>query len=365
MKKILLLVILLSALSMYSQEEKLPPEVALVYPIAPRVGEIVIDGDLYDEGWKSPIKAGAFTDSGSPNLAIEQTEMALCYDDKYFYLAMRCFESNMRTLVTPSSGHDASFWNDDSIEFFIDDNHDHSTHYQFAVTANGSQFDGKNNNSTWNASWKAAVKRYADSWCVEVAIPFDVFKRTEDGGQFEPVSGAFWGFNACRERRAGGKHELFNWADVQRVFNRTHLFGHLLFMPSGWQSNTDAISQASQAAGRTETQIILSDGYWSIKAGDSTPRKLTFKQSCIERFSKLPPQAEELAEMFSRLPSGAYKTEFEDLLQKFNEWNIKANKSTSISAIEFSQGNVFYLNFLRKLNSFFWKAKLAELNSKI
>ena len=254
---------------------------------------------------------------------------------------------------------DAQFWNDDSIEFFIDQDHSHEKHFQLAVTANMAKFDSKDGDSLWTKEWTAVTKKYADKWTVEIAIPFEIFERQA------PKAGEFWGFNLCRERQAGGKLELFNWADVQRVFNRTYLFGHLLFMPQDWEANMDAIAKAAQAKGRSETHLQLDDGHWSFKPGQGKPRKLSFSEACKERFASLPPRAVELENMIKNLKNSKAKTDYEALAAKYRDWNKRAQAKKTLTAVEFAQANVFYTEFVNKLDTFYWDIKLAQLNESI
>lgn len=357
MKKTLLAALALISACCLKADEMQTPELALVYPISQAAGKINVDGDLNDAGWKNAVKVSSFTDSGSPNLAIQQTVMSLAYDSEKLYLGIQCFESSMKTLKTPSTGLDAPFWNDDSIEFFLDLDHTHQSHYQFAVTANEAKFDSKEGDALWTKVWDAKTQKYADKWTVEIAIPLEIFDRPG------PKTGDFWGFNLCRERQAGGKHELFNWADVQRVFNRTNLFGHLLFMPANWENNQEAIAKAKQGAGRTETQLQLQDGYWSFTPDRQQPRKLSYTEACRERFAVLPPKTVELINIFKENPNLSLKKEFDKIIAEFYAWKQKAQASNNLTSIDYAQANVFFTSFMASNNSFYWKVKLDQLNS--
>ncbi len=363
MKRLLLSLAALATFGLCGAAE-LGPEVALVYPIAPSAGKIEINGDISDAGWKNAIVVSGFTDSGSPVIAKEQTSMQMCYDNDFFYIAVTCFESAMNKLHTACQGHDASFWEDDSIEVFIDENHDHKTFFQFAVTAGGATFDLRNGDSVWNGKWQSAVKRYGDRWIVEIALPFTMFEHFEDKSHFEPVPGAAWGFNVCRDRRASGKLELFNWADVQRNFHQAHLFGHLLYMPKDWEGRSDIIAKASIGAGRLENQLQLQDGFWLIPANGEAPRRLTYSEAIVERFKNYPERVPALQALFKEIKIKE-ASEFEAMLKQFDDWKARSGSGGKVSSEEYAQATIFFSNFTKKLNEFYWLAKLAKLNQEI
>ena len=362
MKRLLLSLALLAGCGLLADGD-LPPQVSLVYPIAPTAGEIVIDGELGDAGWKNAVTVSGFTDSGSPIIANEQTSITMCYDNDFFYIAITCFESAMNKIHTSCVGHDVSFWEDDSIEIFIDENHDHSTLYQFAVTAGGATIDLRNGDSVWSATWKSAVKRLQDRWVVEVALPFAIFEHFEDKSHFEPTAGAVWGFNVCRDRRAGGKLELFNWADVQRNFHQAHLFGHLLYMPMDWKNNTELIAKAAAGAGRTENHLQIEDGFWLVPSKGGSPRKLTYAEAIVERFQKYPARVAELQEVFKDI-SIKEKDDFNAQLKEFDAWKAKTSGVSKVTSEEFALANIFYSSFVQKLDQYYWLAKLAKLNKE-
>ena len=363
MKRLLLSLAALAGLYVCQAAEQ-GPGVALVYPIVPSTGKIVIDGDLGDEAWKNAVTVSGFTDSGSPNIAKDQTSMTMCYDNDYFYIAITCFESSMNKLHTGCFGQDAPFWEDDSIEFFIDENHDHATFYQFAVTAGGATFDLRNGTSVWNGKWQSAVKQYKDRWTVEVALPFTLFEHFEDKSHFEPTAGAVWGFNLCRERQAGGKHELFNWADVERNFHQAHLFGHLLYMPKDWMDRSDIIAKAALGAGRIENQLQLEDGFWLVPTNGGEPRKMTYSEAIVERFAKLPDRVAELKELF-KVVKIKEAEEFDAQLKEFDAWKTRSSTIGKVTSEQYAQATIFYSSFMKKLNDYYWLAKLAKLNQEI
>lgn len=359
MKKVLLtLLSVVGALCLYS-EEKQNPAVALVYPVAPLASPVKLDGLLDESAWSKAVNISSFTDSGSPNLSVQQTVMRIAYDKDNLYLGITCAENSMKTILCNTSGPDAPFYEDDSIEFFIDINHDHTTYYQLAVTAGGATYDNHNGDSLWTKPWKSAVSKHADRWCVEIKVPFSIFQEAP------PTVGSFWGFNLCRERHAGGKLELSNWADVERVFNKAHLFGHLLFMPTNWENNIEAIGKAKQGAGRIETQLQTGDGYWQLLPTGGKPVKLSLLDAYRKRFQFLPPRADELNKLFKANPELPQKKQFDKLLNDFNGHVARSRSVKDVGSVQFAQANIFYISFLKSIDTIYWQSKLAVLNKQI
>jgi len=70
-------------------------------------------------------------------------------------------------------------WNDESLELFINANHDHTTYNHFSANLRGDLYDarggpgcGKFGDKTWNANWRSAAKTFPDHYVMEVAIPY-------------------------------------------------------------------------------------------------------------------------------------------------------------------------------------------------
>src|SRR5215208_7394761 len=177
---------------------------------------IKVDGRLDEPSWSQAAPATDFRQQ-EPNegqLASEQTEIRLLFDDKNLYVGIHAFDSepsriNFRELV-----RDASFSNDDKVEVLLDTYHDRRNAYRFAVNPLGTQQDalitdeGRDVNLSWDAPWLSAGRRDQAGYSVEVAIPLTTLRYNEGA----PI----WGFNVARIIRRKNEENL--WTSWQRSF---------------------------------------------------------------------------------------------------------------------------------------------------
>lgn len=171
-----------------------------------------IDGRMEDGEWKNAAVLNDFILSGTKRKAVNRTEVYLLKDKHVFYLAAKCFDSEMDKL----SGKD---W----FEIFFADP-DAKIYYHFYLFSNGGKGqDGSPGVFLFGAPhWQAKTSRHADRWEVEVAIPFfnlaPEYMNTEN-----------WRFNVCRQKVSGLK-ENSQWADTGGYFHVPERFGILAGM---------------------------------------------------------------------------------------------------------------------------------------
>ena len=182
-----------------------------------------IDGDLSDECWKDAEVKGAWANVATGNAAKQQGKLFVCYDDKFLYIAIQNPEPKMKNLVADATDRDGSVWEDDSNEIFIDPSAGKKEYFQFIVNTKNVMYDGKGKDGTWNSTAKSAVKKLADAWCLEIAIPLSEI------GAAAPVKGATWTANFCRNRKTEGETEAFAWCDTGESFHNPDAFGKLKF----------------------------------------------------------------------------------------------------------------------------------------
>ena len=332
-------------------------ETTFVYPCRRAAQPVQVDGKLDPKEWASAVKVGGFTISGYDRLAPEQATMRLLYDDRCLYLGVKCYESNMKKLKTSAKVTDGAFWCDDSIEFFIDANHDHETYWQFAATAIAVRYDNMQGDSSWNSEWRAAAQREAEAWSIEAAIPFADLKQTA------PKSGAIWGFNLCRERQAGGRLELYNWANVERVFNRAYLFGHLYFVPAQWTPTEAGLSAARKAEGK-EARVFVNDGYWRLTSG-AQPSLVTYRDILRGQEVSAAGYLTELRPIYQKRPKLAYRKDFDKLNNAYKDAQNVIKADTPIDAEKCAEVRAFLDALPEKSENLYWRVRLAELNEKL
>ena len=146
---------------------------------------VKIDGELNDEAWLNTDTAKYFFQN-YPNdtlPAVNQTEAWLTFDNRFLYVAFKCFtgnpvSQNMRRDFKALSLNDVVY-----INFGCFD--DNANAYWFGVSHPGVQYDGAisnggdtedSYNDSWNAKWYAKSKVMNGIWTGEMAIPFKSFR---------------------------------------------------------------------------------------------------------------------------------------------------------------------------------------------
>ena len=197
-----------------------------VYPCAYAYETITTDG-LLDEGiWTRAPQTTGFAWYGKAELADVQTSLQWAYDDAHLYIAVTCDEPTMNRLTPVSQPRDAhAVFQGETIEIFVDPDHDHGRYYQIAVNAAASIYDSHGTDPAWSAEVKAATSLGADTWTMEVAVPWTDLKT-------EPKPGAIVGVNACRDRYLAPEKQWSNWSRTKGGFHDPARFGHLVLSPS-------------------------------------------------------------------------------------------------------------------------------------
>ena len=172
-----------------------------------------VDGDLEEQIWGDAPCAEDFACFNNNVAATEKTKAYLVYDNQYLYAAFVCYDSKM-----PGIRADDRIFPGDDVELFVDPGR--SLEYtHVAVNPDGKvclswQQDGRKNKV------KAAAKRFADRWQVEIAIPFADIKMP-DAADMKPE----WGINFCR--CLPRLKEYTCWSPVAGEFHNPTRFGKL------------------------------------------------------------------------------------------------------------------------------------------
>lgn len=182
----------------------------------------VIDGSLNEPYWEnaSAVRLECTT-MGEP--APVATEVMIGYDDKTLYLGIIAHEPEMQSLKAVQTKRDGPVFYDDSIEIFLDPMGKRTSYFQLAVNTLGTQFDQKILTPAWNVEWQTATKKQADSWTMEIAIPFASI------GVSKPKERDVWAVNVARNRWVTGKPEYLVWSVPYGSYNRLFRFGSLTF----------------------------------------------------------------------------------------------------------------------------------------
>ncbi len=179
---------------------------------------IILDGLLNEAIWKSAEKAEAFQMSYPHDTlkAVSQTEVMLCYNDNFLYIAAICHANTDGDYIAQSLKRDFSFPVNDAFAVFIDAFQDKATGFSFAVSPYGVQRDGivsrggeHGVTTSWDGVWFAEVNQEENLWTLEMAIPFNTLRFKSDEST--------WRINFARNDLK--RNEISTWAPVPRNFN--------------------------------------------------------------------------------------------------------------------------------------------------
>lgn len=140
-------------------------------------GEITIDGDLGDPGWRGLERAGNFAEHfpGDQTEPPVKTEAMLTYDDRYLYAAFICHDDPKAIRAT--YGERDNVFSDDGVVLLLDTYGDAAWAYEFVVNPYGIQGDvawsrNGDEDTRYDFIWKSAARITDSGYQVEMAIPF-------------------------------------------------------------------------------------------------------------------------------------------------------------------------------------------------
>jgi hypothetical protein len=168
--------------------------------VAPRDGDIDIDGRLIEDAWLMAIPVTQFVQGepveGAPPES--RTEVRVLFDRSAIYVGARLYEDNPGNIADQLVRRDEN-GQYDYFELSLDPNNDRRTGYRFRVSAAGVQrdvymYDDVREDDAWDAVWGSAVQRDSLGWSVEMKIPLSQVRfNASDSVQS-------WGINFTRRR---------------------------------------------------------------------------------------------------------------------------------------------------------------------
>jgi len=274
-----------------------------------------IDGKLNDACWARDRAITRFVVHTGEKLATAKTHAWLAYDDGHLYAAFRCPHPAGATLRAKATQHDGETWLDDSIEVFVDPHRGRRGYYQLAVNCLGVIRDSRGTASAWQSGARAAVKRDADAWTVELAVPFDPLDIDLDVG-------TAWGINLVRNDRVNG--ETVTWS--LGGFHNPGRFGKVTLAPNLARFCRAALAKAADRKERDQTRLlseIRAAGFGDDVVAESL-RILDGAKAEIDRLRRI-------AAGQDALPEGGWQTARRSL-NKLTE-TIATARSAAVSSI--------------------------------
>ncbi|KJD34774.1 hypothetical protein PK35_00520 [Tamlana nanhaiensis] len=208
--------------SQHTASAKKNEEISQIH-IRKTTDKIVINGSLDELSWRqSQLVSGFNQYFPKDNIdAIGDTEIMMCYDDNFLYVAAKCYSSGKNFRVE-SLKRDFSFSTNDNVNFIFDTYLDRTNAFQFSLNAMGAQKEalisngGKNSNAidiSWDNKWYGDSKIYDGYWVCELAIPFSSIRYKEGASK--------WGFNCYRNDVQN--NEISNLTGTSRENNLMNL----------------------------------------------------------------------------------------------------------------------------------------------
>lgn len=194
---------------------------------------LVFDGRLDEDVYTSFESSPAFRQQEPQvgELATEQTEMWVFFDDRNIYVSARMHDSAPDRMIADEMRRDASIYNNEHFVVVFDTFHDRRTGFFFQTNPLGAVrdaliLDENNANYDWNAVWNVKVHRDETGWTSEMVIPFKSLRYPTGTEQV-------WGINARRWERRINEHSLLSITppgtppnnSVQRLANAATLVG--------------------------------------------------------------------------------------------------------------------------------------------
>ncbi len=219
------------------------------YQVKPVIDNIVVDGVFNEETWKSgKASTGFFMSYPSDNRQADsarQTQVKLAFDSQFLYIAATCL-GNGDEYIIQSLKRDNEINTGDAFGVVIDPVNERTNGFVFGVNPMGVQTEllvsGKTGrrevlmpgrrpqgvNIAWDNKWFSEVKRSADRWDVEIAIPFKTL-RFDEGKKV-------WGINFFRIDAT--TNSIHTWEPVPIEFQEIDLgyTGNLV-----WETSPDKV----------------------------------------------------------------------------------------------------------------------------
>ena len=189
-----------------------------------------IDGRFDEEIWTVADKIDDFVQQEPDNMAVpgERTVIQAAYDDRYLYVAARCYVRDPKT-VSAGLGRRGSIPASDKIGIGLDPRHDRLTGYFFTANPSGVQsdmalFNDTREDNDYEAVWEVGTAVTSEGWNAEFRIPFSQIRFTTVPAGEQSI----WGFQIRRDIRRTGESDMWNGAPrgTQGLVSR---FGTLVF----------------------------------------------------------------------------------------------------------------------------------------
>ena len=132
-----------------------------------------IDGLLDDAVYRRAPVAGGFIDYHNPWKYVQPTTtFQIVHHGNSLYFAVRCEEPELEKIEPrPAKDRDAVLAIGETVELFIDPQHDHDDYYQWIPSIHGDLYDAHRSDLTWDSEVNFATARGDGFWSIEFELP--------------------------------------------------------------------------------------------------------------------------------------------------------------------------------------------------
>ncbi len=131
----------------------------------------VIDGKIEAGEWQSAAVIPAFYDIYGREDKTKPTQCKITRTKDEIIILFECSDNSIDKLTKDITNRDGHTWENDSVEVFLDPTGTGNSHYQFAVSCSGAQYDAKDWDSNWDTYWEAKTSIGNNVWTAEMRIP--------------------------------------------------------------------------------------------------------------------------------------------------------------------------------------------------
>ncbi|MGB3619282.1 MAG: DUF5916 domain-containing protein [Catalinimonas sp.] len=173
-----------------------------------------VDGRLTDAAWEQVAWSGNFYqyEPSDEEPASQRTRFKILYDERYLYVAWRCFDTEPERVEARLGRRDE--FPGDWVEINFDSFNDKRTGFSFNTSASGVKSDefiskdGEVWDDSWNPTWFTKARVDSLGWTAECRIPFSQLR-------FGRADEQVWGLQS--NRRLFRYDELDIWAPVKQA----------------------------------------------------------------------------------------------------------------------------------------------------
>ena len=163
-----------------------------------------IDGVIDEDVWRAPVTAFFAPDGAA--VATDPVRFYFAWDRSNLYVAARCTEKEMGSIVADCKVQDCTVYAEDCVGYFLEPETADGPVYQIYFNPLGTAFDQKitvkggwsvETDAKWNGRYEVKTSKGADSWSIEARIPLKALATTAKPGKH-------WKLNFRRKQKRLG-----------------------------------------------------------------------------------------------------------------------------------------------------------------